>query len=112
MGISRKIKNAFRGRVTVSSVLLETARVGSASVRERYEHLTLSRGAEQSALLVPEFARMSPGQLLAHLRERQAAKFFDGFELSTDALAHLHRQHFSAETETLLAAARDIVERH
>src|SRR5438093_2663439 len=112
MGIPGKIKRAFRGRVTLSSVLLETDRHGSVAVRERYERLTLSKDAEKSLPLAPEFARMSPGQLQAHFRERETPNFFRGFDLSTDVLAQLHRERFPAETETVLAAARDIVARH
>ena len=112
MNISRKIKRAFRGRVGLSSVLRETARQGNAAVRESFERVRLSRHSEESLRLAPEFARMSPEELLAHFRERDLPRFFGGFDIPTERLAQLQRQYFPADTDELLAAATDIVERH
>ena len=112
MGISQKIKRAFRGQVSLSGVLLETARQGGVALRERYERLTLSKHPEESLPLAPEFARMNPSQLLAHFRERKSPRFFGGVDCSIETLAPLHRERFPAETDQLLVAARDVVERH
>src|SRR5205807_2978661 len=112
MGISQKIKRAFRGQVSLSGVLLETARQGGLVLRERYERLTLSKHPEESLPLAPEFAGMNPRELLAHFRERKSPRFFCGFDCSIETLAPLHRERFPAETEPLITAARDVVERH
>ena len=112
MGISQKIQRAFRGQVSLSGVLLETARQGGLVLRERYERLTLSKHPEESLPLAPEFAGMNPRELLAHFRERKSPRFFCGFDCSIETLARLHRERFPAGTEPLITAARGVVERH
>ena len=46
MGISQKIKRAFRGQVSLSGVLLETARQGRVALRDRYERVVVDDKGE------------------------------------------------------------------
>ena len=111
MSIGRKIKRAFRGGVSLSAVIRETARHGRAALQEQYERFTAAK-PEASLRLTPEFSVLSAEELRAHFRERKLPKFFGGFALPKEDLAQLQREHFAAETDQVIKAARDIVEEH
>jgi hypothetical protein len=109
MSIGRKIKRAFRGGVSLSAVIRETARHAGAKLQEQYERFT---PAEASLRLTPGFSVLGAEKLLAHFRERNHPKFFGGFALPKEHLAQLQREHFAAEADQMLAAAREIVAEH
>lgn len=108
-----KIRRALRGEVDARTIALETLRRGTASLRRRRERAELDRLNKSSARLTPQFARLSPSELLAHFRRRTAPKFFPGLDASnTDATARLQRELFPEETNTLLSLAATMAEEH
>src|SRR3989442_11751878 len=114
MTIAGNIKHALRGKLRPRAALLEIGRRGCVALRRRYERVAML-SAERDvymAHLSPEFALMAPPDLLEHFRIRGAPKFFSGFDLAQERQSDIRREHFPAETEQLLAAARNIVEAH
>lgn len=114
MGITRKIKRALRGRVSLRAALLETGRRVHVAMRRRRDRAALGRRDDHGAAddvttarLAPAFARMSGAELLAHFRERESPRFFEGFEAAArenprDAPSH-------DELEALIEEARGVV---
>ena len=114
MTATRKIKDAFRGKVSLPAAVLEIGRRGRAGLKGRYERLTRSfeKNSSGSAYLRAEFASMSSAELLAHFRTRTTPKFFDGFQLVPQALTDLHTECFPGEKERVIKNARRIVDEH
>ena len=73
---------ALRGEVTLRDAALEALRRGRVALGRRRERARLKRtaGAPRPARLLPEFAALTPSQLLEHFRTRAAPRFFPGFE--------------------------------
>src|SRR5712691_417920 len=114
MTIAGNIKHALRGKLSPRAALLEIGRRGCVALRQRYERVAMLSAAPDvhMAHLSPEFALMAQPDLLEHFRIRAFPKFFSGFDLAPETQSEIRRQHFPAETEQLLAAARNIVEAH
>ncbi|HYH87217.1 MAG TPA: heparinase II/III family protein, partial [Pyrinomonadaceae bacterium] len=113
MGITRKIKSALRGDVTLRAALLETGRRVFLAARKSRERARLGKhfiqGAKSQARpprLAPAFARMGAAELLAHFRERAEPRFFEGFDEATRA--HTREATLEASGE-LASEAREIV---
>src|SRR4029078_4648944 len=109
-GISA-IKRTLRGEVRTSTAALEAVRRMNSALLRRRERAQLEQLNRQPARLVPEFARMSHAELLAHFRERESPKFFPGFVDVTNT-ARLQREIFPEETERLLVQAAGIAKGH
>ena len=114
MTIARRIKHAFRGRVSSRAALFEIGRRGCVALRSRYERSVQSfEGAGVGRIrLSNEFANLPGPKLLEHFRFRSTPRFFSGFEVAPEKLSELHRQEFPAETSALLDKARRIVTDH
>jgi uncharacterized heparinase superfamily protein len=109
-GISA-LKRTLRGEVRTSTAALEAVRrVNSALVRRR-ERAQLETLNRQAARLTPEFAQISPAELLVHFRQRQSPKFFPGF-VDPTSTARLQREIFPEETKRLFAQAERITRDH
>ena len=110
----RRIKNAFRGDVSLPMALLEIGRRGCVDLRGRYERLTRSFGKNSRGAvhLSAEFAAMSATEMLRHFQTRSTPEFFDGFQLSPEQLADLCTRYFPEETDRLITSARAIVTDH
>lgn len=80
--MTAKLRRAFRGDVTAREAALELsrrARVALTLRRERRE-LALTRGALAPARLAPEYARLTPPELLAHFRSHERTRSLPGIE--------------------------------
>jgi len=109
-GISA-IKRTLRGEVRTSTAALEAVRRMNSALLRRRERAQLEQLNRQPARLMPEFARMSHAELLAHFRERESPKFFPGFVDVTNT-ARLQREIFPEETQRLLVQAATIATDH
>jgi len=109
-GISA-IKRTLRGEVRTSTAALEAVRRMNSALLRRRERAQLEQLNRQPARLMPEFARMSHAELLAHFRERESPKFFPGFVDVTNT-ARLQREIFPEETQRLLVQAARIAKDH
>ena len=108
-----KLRRALRGEVDARTIALETLRRGTASLRRRRERAQLDQLNKSPARLSPQFARLSPSELLAHFRQRTSPKFFPGLDASNiAATAHLQRELFPEGTDTLLSVATNMAEEH
>ncbi|HET6891848.1 MAG TPA: alginate lyase family protein [Pyrinomonadaceae bacterium] len=114
MNLPSKIKDAFRGQMSLPAAVLEIGRRGRAGLKGRYERLTRSfeKNSSGSAHLRAQFAGMSNAELLGHFRTRATPKFFDGFHLAPQVLADLHTEYFPAQKERAIKNARRIVDEH
>ncbi|MDQ3134542.1 MAG: heparinase II/III family protein, partial [Acidobacteriota bacterium] len=112
------IARALRGDVSAASVLRETWRRGRVALESRRERARLKRASgvaatDASARLRPEFAALSPTQLLAHFRTRRAPRFPPGLETPAERLSPLWwREFFPGESEQLVARAHHISDAH
>lgn len=112
MKLTRRASSPLRGDVSVFALVRETwrrARVAHALRRER-ARIARGAGALNGPRLSPEFARLSPDELLPHFRTRAQPKFPAGFEAAPEELSRLAREKFPRETEELIARARRIIE--
>jgi len=77
-----RLRRAFRGGVTPRDAALEAVRLGRARLASRRERARLAEteGRLLPARLRPEFARLAPGELLAHFRAPRDARLPRGFE--------------------------------
>jgi hypothetical protein len=114
MTLTRKIKHAFRGRVSPGAALFEIGRRGWVALRSRYERSVQSfEGAGVGRSRVAgEFANMPTLQLLEHFRDRSSPRFFPGFEVQREKQSELQHREFPADTKALLETARGIVSHH
>ncbi|MDT5159081.1 MAG: hypothetical protein QOH51_3438 [Acidobacteriota bacterium] len=89
MSITRKIRRALRGDVSLGAALLEVGRRGGVALRRRSERASLGKrtvdGAGASARLSHAFAQMSGAELLEHFRVRKTPRLFAGFDDVEDA---------------------------
>jgi hypothetical protein len=108
-----KLRRALRGEVDARTIALETLRRGTASLRRRRERAELDQLNKSPARLSPQFARLSPSELLAHFRRRTSPKFFPGLNASNiDTTARLQRELFPEETKELLSVAATMAKEH
>jgi hypothetical protein len=75
MGILSKLKTVFRGDIPIYHLPHEALRRRSAAVRRNSERNTLDALNEESARLLPEFAKYSQDQLLDHFHKRLNPSF-------------------------------------
>jgi hypothetical protein len=114
MTIARRIKHAFRGRVSPRAALFEIGRRGYVALRSRYELSvqTFEGAGVGRVCLASEFANLPTPKLLEHFRFRSTPRFFSGFEVPRERLPELQRQEFPVATAALLDRARSIVTDH
>jgi hypothetical protein len=110
-GFIPKIRRALRGEVDARTLALEAWRRSRAARERRRERVSLVQLAETPARLRAEFARLSPGGLLSHFRNRTGPKFLPGFDALSET-ASLQRHLFPFETAQLLERAARIVDEH
>jgi Heparinase II/III-like protein/Heparinase II/III N-terminus len=111
MSIVGKIKRAIRGEVGAKSAALEVLRRGQATISRSRERERIEEISNQPPRLSPQFAGMSPTDLLAHFRSRSSPSFFPGFSAAIGS-ANSYRQLFPGETDQLLANAEQIANDH
>lgn len=112
MSIISKFKRALRGEVSPRIALLESVRRTQVATRHRGERARLSKQAKQPARLTPEFANLSPAELLDHFRKRTQPHFFPGFNLPPNSFAASQRKHFPEDSAALIANADRIAKEH
>lgn len=114
MAAARRVKDALRGQVKPTAVLLEAGRRARVAVQEGYERLTHSfeKNSHRAVQLSSAYAHISAGELLEHFRSRSAPKFFDGFEQGPEVVADVHNKYFPGEYEALLRNAHRIATEH
>ncbi|MBA3716253.1 MAG: alginate lyase family protein [Pyrinomonadaceae bacterium] len=117
--LTLKIRRALRGEVSIRSAVLEAARRGRVVLQQRRERAALSRSSrvtgEQTtaaAHLAPQFARMSPTELLSHFRARTSPKFLAGFDVEANVDRRPSQQSRTEQTAHLLEQADRIVNAH
>ncbi|HVF29021.1 MAG TPA: alginate lyase family protein [Pyrinomonadaceae bacterium] len=110
MSITRRIKSALRGEVSVAAAVLESARRARVALARQRERANLTNNTEgiRPACLSSEFAKLSATALLEHFRARTRPRFFPGFY---DAANMCHAPH-SPETIEVIERARGIVDAH
>lgn len=74
-----RIRRALRGEVDATTIAREAIRRTRASFRQRRERAELDDLNTRPARLLPRYAKLSPGELVAHFRDRASARFFRGF---------------------------------
>jgi hypothetical protein len=111
--ITRRIKRALRGRVSLRAALLESGRRVVVALRHGRERAALNGRTEDSAPLKAQltqaFARLSDAELLAHFRTRTSPKFFAGFGA---AESEDERISLAEKFSGVVAEAREIVSAH
>jgi hypothetical protein len=107
-----KIKRMLRGEVSVRTAGLETLRRIRAAIARRRERAELIELNRQPARLGEEFGRLTPAELLAHFRSRQAPEFFPGFAAGAQQTAALQQERFPEETTELVNSAKRIANEH
>ncbi|MDQ3649887.1 MAG: heparinase II/III family protein [Acidobacteriota bacterium] len=116
--LTSKIRRALRGEVSIRTAVLEAACRGRVVLRQRRERAALSRSrvaggqTTTAAHLAPQFARMSPHELLSHFRARASPKFLAGLDLETNADWQASPQSPIKQTLHLLEQADRIVNAH
>lgn len=105
------IKRMLRGEVSAGTAAFEALRRVNLRLQHRRERQQLQQLNHQPARLMPEFARFSRTELLAHFRSRKSPTFFDGFE-NPVAAARLQSAIFPEETKFLLAEGARIAREH
>ncbi len=111
MGAFSSIRKTLRGEVRTSTAALEAVRRMNSALLRRRERAQLGHLNRQPARLIPEFARMSHANLLAHFRKRESPRFFPGF-VDVKNTARLQREMFPEETKRLIAQAKRIATDH
>ncbi|HYY55827.1 MAG TPA: heparinase II/III family protein, partial [Pyrinomonadaceae bacterium] len=108
-----KIRRALRGEVNVPAAAIETLRRARVSLGRRRERAMLNQLDASPVRLRPQYARLSPSELLDHFRRRAEPRFLPGFDASNlETTVRLQRELFAGETQMLLARAERIVEHH
>ncbi|MEK6335795.1 MAG: alginate lyase family protein [Acidobacteriota bacterium] len=116
MSIISKIKRMLRGEVDARTAALEVKSRWRKSQELKSERVQLDELDRQPARLGPQFAKLSPAELLAHFRSRKPVKgspqFFPGFTGAAKVTSPLQRELYPRETEALLRQAARIVDAH
>src|ERR1044072_8553813 len=116
MSIVSKIKRMLRGEVDARTATLEAKSRWHKAQELRRERSLLDELSRESARLSPQFANLSPADLLAHFRLRKPVKgspqFFPGFAEAAKVTSPLQREFYPRETEALLSQAARIVNEH
>jgi Heparinase II/III-like protein/Heparinase II/III N-terminus len=107
-----KIKRMLRGEVSVRTAALEALRRLRNSLERRRERAGLATLDRRPARLCPEFARLSPPELLEHYRARQSPEFFPGFAAGAQQTAALQQELFPEKTTELTSHAKRIANEH
>ncbi len=107
-----KVRRALRGDVGARYLALEALRRSRALSARRRERGALEKLAQAPARLRPEFARLSPAELLNHFRDRAAPKFLPGCDAASRATADLQRSLFPSETAQLIERAARAADEH
>lgn len=110
MSISRKIKRALRGEVSVGTAVLESARRGYVALARRRERAMMATNSDhfRPARLASEFAQKNPATLLEHFRSRTRPRFLPGFDAAADSGHQLR----NSETNALIERAQEMAEAH
>lgn len=111
MSAIRKLKRMLRGKVSASTVALESFRRIRAALSRRRERSMVSELNRQPARLREQFAQMSASDLLTHFQSRAEPTFFPGFG-SDSRTAEAQKIRFPKQTEGLLTAAHKITDWH
>src|SRR6476620_73620 len=75
MGILSKLKTVFRGDIPISQLPREALRRRQSAARQRAYRNALDVLNETPARLLPEFAKYSPSQLLAHFQTEERPSY-------------------------------------
>lgn len=109
MSLSRRIKRALRGDVSLSAIGLEALRLTRRATRLRLERARIDQINDSQARLNAEFSQLGDFDLLLHFRNRKAPSLWkNGFEELTQ-IAKLQSEIFPAETTRLIQNATQIV---
>jgi hypothetical protein len=106
------IKRMLRGEVSVRTAALEVLRRVRAALSRRRELAGLATLDRQPARLRPDFAHLSPPELLEHFRSRQTPEFFPGFAAGAQQTAALQQELFPDESAELINQAKRIANDH
>ena len=112
MKIISTTRRMLRGEVSVRTAALEALRRIRTALGRRRERAGLATLDRQPARLSEEFSRLSPPELLAHFRSRQAPEFFPGFAAGAQQTAALQQELFPDETTELITRAKRIANEH
>jgi hypothetical protein len=107
MSISRRIKRALRGDVSLNSLALEAVRLKRSSLHHKRERKELERLNNSPARLISDFNSLNKSDLLSHFRQRKTPSYFSNDDLTH--IAKLQSENFPAETENLIKDANQIV---
>jgi hypothetical protein len=109
MSLSRRIKRALRGDVSLSAVALEALRLKRKAMQLRRERAKIDEINNSQARLNTEFSRLNHSDLLLHFRQRKTPSLWkNGFEELTQ-IAKLQSEIFPKKTERLIENATRIV---
>ncbi|HEV8587447.1 MAG TPA: alginate lyase family protein [Pyrinomonadaceae bacterium] len=106
-----KLKPILRGDISAAKGALEVVRRINSGLLRRRERRQLAQLNRQPARLRPEFARLSPAELLNHFKARQSPTFFPGFA-EFDSTARLQNELFDEGTAKLIGNATRIANDH
>ena len=101
----------LRGEVSSGTATLEAIRRVNSGLEGRKERRELDSLNREPGTLTEEFARITKADLLAHFRARESPQSLPGFNESARTAA-FQQQHFSRETEKLIADALRITAEH
>ena len=107
MNLLNRIKKSLRGGVSLNLLVSEAFRRQRAQIEGRRERSELEKIGKSPARLNADFAPLAAKDLLNHFKNRTAPSLFGG---NLTEIARLEAEFFDAETEILLAAAKNIVE--
>ncbi len=110
--LTSKLMRALRGDIDARTVALESFRRGRVLLERRRERAKLDQLDKEPVHLTPEYARLSPPELLEHFRSRSSPKFFAGFDAQAKELAEIHKTLFPEQTVQLVEAADRIARAH
>lgn len=105
MDISRRVRKALRGDVSLHKLPLEAIRLKKAADKRKQERLELEQLTNAPARLSAEFQTTEPTELLTYFRQRNTPCFWS----DTDKLSKLQTKLFPNETEQLIKQATKIV---
>src|SRR5256885_15800036 len=104
MSIANKFRSAFRGDVSLLTLVREVLRRRTAAARRAAERRDLDKIADAPARLTAPFASLSRTQLLTHFREKPPALF------ALDEIDERSKRIFPDETTSLIEAADRIAD--
>jgi hypothetical protein len=109
MSLSRRIKRALRGDVSLNAVALEVLRLKRKRLQLRRERAKIDEINNSPARLCSEFSHLKNSDLLSHFRQRKTPSLWkNGFDELTQ-IAKLQSEIFPKETERLIENATRIV---